>query len=70
MKIKQACISNLGITTNESTIVPGYRAGDGLHFDINSELHEMHECIAKIIKLFFPKAKKILDVGSGAGSFI
>ena len=68
MKIKQTCINNLGITTNKSVIVPGYRADDGVNFDINSELHEMHECIAKIIKLFFPKAKTILDVGSGAGN--
>jgi len=67
MKIKQICLDNLGIP-NTTDKIPGYRHGDGLHFDANSEIHQMHECIAHIIISAFPQIKTVLDVGSGAGS--
>jgi len=68
MKIKQTCLDNLGIVNTAVAKIPGYRHGDALHFDANSELHQMHQCIAQVIIAAFPQIKTILDVGSGAGS--
>jgi len=71
--IKQINKKNVGIdiTGDAGNIPLGYQHGDGLLFDDTHPswiLHKNYEILSKDILKEYPKAMKILDIGSGAGN--
>lgn len=66
MKIKQTNSNNTGVKMGEN--LPGYRHGDALYFDQMKMMHIMNHGLSKLLIKEYPNAKKILDIGSGAGS--
>jgi SAM-dependent methyltransferase len=66
MKIKQLNSSNMGVKIEED--LPGYRHVDGLYFEEMNMMHIMNHGLSKILIKEFPNAKKVLDIGCGAGS--
>ena len=67
MKYKQLNKSNDGIYVG-GDVPRGYRHEDGLHFDTNHPIHQLFMKLSKDILIAYPDAKKILDIGSGAGN--
>ena len=71
MKYTQKIKENTGIQKDE--FLPGYSVADGLHFDKEDNLHKMMEPMALFLLKTYRNEhnlniKKILDIGSGAGS--
>lgn len=64
MQIRQINSNNTGINKEEN--IPGYRHEDGLYF--SEDFHKTYCELAKTIYNFYPNVKKILELGSGAGS--
>ena len=66
MKVRQTSVKNTGIPNGQ--FLMGYSPDiSGPHFDEKSQLHIMHESVARIINSF-DNIETVLDVGSGAGS--